>query len=302
MIEASYITKRFDDYTALDCVSFKIPDGRILGLVGSNGAGKSTLLRVLSGVYRPDAGEVLVDDAPVWENPEVKERIAYVADELFLPANGTLKSMAQLYRSLFKRFDIDRLNALAAHLELPMNKRLGSFSKGMRRQAATILALSRRPDYIFFDETFDGLDPVMRSYIKSIICADVLDRRASAIITSHSLRELEDTCDSLALIHKGDIILESDIGGLKTKQFKVQIAFNDEYDQSRFEGIDIKRFTKRGSVANMIVRGDRDEIQTKLAAMNPSILDILPLSLEEVFTFELEALGYSYSDHEEVLK
>ena len=300
MIEALHITKRFDGYTALDDVSCQLSDGRILGLVGSNGAGKSTLLRVLSGVYRPDAGEVLVDGAPVWDAPEVKERIAYVADELYLPANGTLDTMAQLYRSVFKRFDTTRLDELAARFNLPRDKRLGSFSKGMRRQAATILALSRRPDYIFFDETFDGLDPVMRSYVKSVICGDVLDRHASAIITSHSLRELEDTCDSLALIHKGGIILESDIGSLKTQHFKVQIAFPEEFGADRFDGIDVTRFSKRGSVANMIVRGDRDAIRSKLLAMNPSILDILPLTLEEVFTFELEALGYSFEADKEV--
>lgn len=296
MIEAKNITKKFGGFAALSNVSCTLGNGRILGLVGSNGAGKSTLLRVISGVYQADEGTVLVDGQPVWENPEIKEKIAYVADTLFLPTNQSLAGMAQMYRELFSRFDTARFQELVAKFELSMNKRLGTFSKGMRRQAATILALSRRPDYIFFDETFDGLDPIMRNVVKSEICADVMDRNVCAIITSHSLRELEDTCDSLALIHKGGIVVESEIGSLKTQQFKVQIAFSEDYDNTRFEGIDITKFKKSGSVANMIVRGEKEQIIDRLTAMKPSVLEVLPLSLEEVFTYELEALGYRFDD------
>ncbi len=296
MIEVNNIIKNFDEYTALNDVSCTLSNGRILGLVGSNGAGKSTLLRIIAGVYQADGGCVLIDGEPVWENPAVKERIAYVSDNLFLPTNQTLKDMAKMYKDLFKQFDFARFQELATKFNLNLNKRLGTFSKGMLRQAATILALARKPDYIFFDETFDGLDPIMRNVVKSEICADVIDRNVCAIITSHSLRELEDTCDSLALIHKGKIVVESEIGNLKTKQFKVQIAFGEEYDASRFEGIDITKFKKSGSVANMIVRGEKEDIIDKLNAMNPSVLEVLPLSLEEVFTYELEALGYKFED------
>ena len=176
------------------------------------------------------------------------------------------------------------------------SKSLNTFSKGMRRQAATILAISCRPDYIFFDETFDGLDPVMRNLVKSMICQDVLERGATAIITSHSLRELEDTCDQLALLHQGGIVLESDIQDLKTSLFKVQIAFPCEYDREFFRDIDVVHFSKRGSVANLIVRGDREETAARLQRMQPSVLDILPLTLEEVFTYEMEALGYAFGD------
>ena len=177
-------------------------------------------------------GEIRIDGEPVWDNPAVKRRIAYVPDELYFLAGANLNRMERMYRNLYPDFDRDRFEKLRSHLLLPRNKSLGQFSKGMRRQAATILALSCRPDYLFFDETFDGLDPVMRNFVKKLICEDVLERGASAIITSHSLRELEDICDQLALLHKGGLVLESDIENLKTSQFKIQIAFRGEYDKS----------------------------------------------------------------------
>ena len=209
--------------------------------------------------------------------------------------NATMNRMADMYEDIFPSFDRQRYRELTEVFGLDPKKSTNTFSKGMRRQAATILAISSKPDYIFFDETFDGLDPVIRNYVKNLICQDVMERKASAIITSHSLRELEDTCDQLALLHKGGLVLESDIQHLKTAQFKIQIAFQDEYDRSRFEGIDILHFVKHGSVSNMIVRGSREETVAKLKELNPSILDVLPLSLEEVFTYEMEALGYSFN-------
>ena len=182
---------------------------------------------------------------------------------------------------------------------LDPNKNLNTFSKGMRRQAATILALSCCADYILFDETFDGLDPVMRNLVKTLLYREVMERNATAVITSHSLRELEDTCDQLALLHKGGIIFESDVDHLKTSLFKVQIAFSDEYGKERFEGIDTLSYSKHGSVASMIVRGDREETEAKLKAMEPVLFEVLPLSLEEVFVYEMGQRGYEFS---EVLK
>jgi ABC-2 type transport system ATP-binding protein len=205
--------------------------------------------------------------------------------------------MAELYRHNFDTFDRERFLRLASTFGLNGKKSISTFSKGMKRQAATILALATRPDYIFFDETFDGLDPIMRNYVKSIICQDVLDRGATAVITSHSLRELEDTCDQLALLHKGGLVLQSDIQNLKTAQFKVQIAFAEDYNREKFESIEgmkILHFVKHGSVTNMIVKGDREHICTTLKELQPLILDVLPLTLEEVFTYEMEALGYSF--------
>lgn len=294
MIKAEHLTKKFGDFTALDDITCTIQDGCIYGMVGSNGAGKSTFLRIITGVYKQDAGTVTIDDAPIWENPALKQRIAYVPDELFFLSNASMNRMADMYKAFYPNFSEERYKELTANFNLDPKKSINTFSKGMKRQAATILALSCRPDYIFFDETFDGLDPVMRNYVKKLICDDVIERRASAIITSHSLRELEDTCDQLALLHRGGLVLESDTEKLKTAQFKIQIAFPYEYDRTKFEGIEIRHFVKHGSVSNMIVKGTREETVEKLRAMNPIILDVLPLTLEEIFTYEMEALGYSF--------
>ena len=296
MIGANNVTKKFDDFTALDGISCKIESGCIYGLVGSNGAGKSTFLRVLSGVYRADQGDVTIDGEPIYENPSVKKKIMLVPDDLYFLPGASMLRMKKLYKSVYPDFDDKRFSELAECFGLDVKKNLGTFSKGMRRQAATVLALSARPEYIFFDETFDGLDPIMRNVVKRLICEDILDRKATAIITSHSLRELEDTCDQLSLLHKGGLVFESDIQNLKTSLFKVQIAFDQEYDKSKFTGMDILKFTKRGSVSNIIVRGDRDLTVAALSSMKPTLLDILPLSLEEVFTYEMEALGYKFSD------
>ena len=295
MIKAQNVVKKFDDFTALDNISCTINSGCIYGMVGSNGAGKSTFLRLISGVYRADQGEVTVDGEEIYENPKVKSKIMFVPDELYFLQGASMNRMAKLYKSVYPSFDFARFNEFTAGFGLNPKASLNTFSKGMKRQAATILSLATRPDYIFFDETFDGLDPVMRNLVKRLICEDVVDRRATAIITSHSLRELEDTCDQLSLLHKGGLVFESDIQNLKTSLFKVQIAFNTEYDRSKFAGIDILKFTKHGSVANIIVRGDRDVTVAALQHMEPTLLDVLPLTLEEVFTYEMEALGYDFS-------
>ena len=296
MIKAENLTKKFSDMTALDSISCTVESGCIYGMVGSNGSGKSTLLRLLSGVYKPDGGRATLDGEDIYENVSAKAKIAFVPDELYYPAGANMDRVAAMYKRLYPGFDRERYKNLAKDLNLDRSKSLSMFSKGMRRQAMTVLALAAKPDYIFFDETFDGLDPVMRNYVKRLICMDVVDRGASAVITSHSLRELEDTCDQLALLHKGGIVFESDIQNLRTTRFKIQIAFAGEsdYGSERFEGLDIVRFTKHGSVVNMIVKGDRDETVEKLRAMSPAILDVLPLTLEEVFTYEMEALGYSF--------
>lgn len=299
MITAQNITKQFDQKTALYRLNCTIPEGCVYGLVGSNGSGKSTLLRLISGIYRPDAGTITIDGQPVFDNPDVKKRIVFVPDELYFLPRSNLKRMEQLYAGIYENFSHDRFQALLNDFGLNPNLNLSAFSKGMRRQAATILALSCRADFILFDETFDGLDPVMRNLVKNLLYQEVLERNATAVITSHSLRELEDTCDQLALLHKGGIIFESDIDHLKTSLFKVQVAFADEYGRERFEGIDALSYSKRGSVASLIVRGDRAETEAKITGMHPVLFEILPLSLEEVFVYEMGQRGYEFS---EVLK
>ncbi len=296
MIEVSNLIKTFDGYNAIDSLTCTIPDGCIYGMVGSNGAGKSTFLRVVSGVYKADGGSVLLDGEPIFENPNAKEKIILVPDELFFLPGASMNRMASLYKKVYPNFDRIRFAELTAAFGLDPTKNVATFSKGMKRQASTILSLSAKPQYIFFDETFDGLDPIMRTLVKKIICDDVSTRNATAVITSHSLRELEDTCDQLALLHKGGLILESDVSNLKTSLFKVQIAFSNDFDKEIFGDLNILSFNKKGSVANMIVKGDKEQTREKLSSLSPILLDILPLSLEEVFTYEMSALGYSFAD------
>lgn len=303
MITVKDLTMKFGDFTAIDNMNCTIPEGCIYGMVGSNGAGKSTLLRLISGIYKPVNGKVLIDGEDIYDNTDVKNKLVFVPDELFFLNGANLIRMAKLYSNIYKHFSYDRFTELVKQFKLDPNKNIGTFSKGMKRQASTLLALSCRADFILFDETFDGLDPVMRNLVKNLLYDDVLERGATAVITSHSLRELEDTCDQLALLHKGGIVFESEINDLKTSLFKVQTAFSEDYDRTKFQGLDILSFSKHGSVSSLIVRGDREETVEKITAMHPILFEILPLSLEEVFVFEMDALGYEFSEvlKEEVL-
>ncbi|NLI55167.1 MAG: ABC transporter ATP-binding protein [Clostridiales bacterium] len=296
MIKARKLTQRFGDVEALLNLDSNIPQGCIYGLVGANGAGKSTFLRLCNGIYKPDDGHISVNGGEVFDNPCVKEHCVFVPDELYFLPQSNLNRMALLYESMYPRFSKERFEELCAAFKLDRTRLLSTFSKGMRRQAATVLALSAMTDYVFFDETFDGLDPVMRNLVKGMLYGDVLERGCTAVVTSHSLRELEDTCDQLALLYHGGIVFESDVQNLKTSLFKVQVAFSDEYDKTRFDGLEILSFNKQGSVANMIIRGDSAKAKTAVAAHSPLLLEILPLTLEEVFLYEMEALGYSFED------
>ena len=279
---------------AVKGISFDVPKGDIVTLIGANGAGKSTFLRLCNGIYQPDEGHISINGGEVFDNPAVKEHCVFVPDELYFLPQSNLNRMALLYESMYPRFSLERFADLSAAFKLDRTRQLNTFSKGMRRQAATILALSAMTDYVFFDETFDGLDPVMRNLVKGMLYDDVLERGCTAVVTSHSLRELEDTCDQLALLYRGGIVFESDVQNLKTSLFKVQVAFAEEYDRARFTGLEILSFSKQGSVANMIIRGDSTKAKAVIGAQNPLLLEILPLTLEEVFLFEMEALGYSF--------
>ncbi|MBR5717811.1 MAG: ABC transporter ATP-binding protein [Clostridia bacterium] len=303
MITVNNVTKQFGDFKALDSMSCKIPKGCIYGMVGSNGAGKSTLMRLITGIYKPDGGTVEVGGESVYDNTAVKNRIVFVPDELYFLSGATLNRMSKLYSSVYERFSYDRYKELLGVFKLNPNSALSTFSKGMKRQAATILALSCNADYILFDETFDGLDPVMRNLVRNMLYNDVMERNATAVITSHSLRELEDTCDQLALLHKGGIVFENEINDLKTSLYKIQVAFDKPYDRSMFKDFDILSFTKQGSVSSIIARGSAEETTSRLRKMNPVLLEVIPLSLEEIFVFEMDALGYEFSDvlKEEVL-
>lgn len=296
MIQAKELGKKFGQFSALHKIDCIIPEGCIYGMVGSNGAGKSTFLRLLTGVYKPDEGSILIDSAPVYENPARKKEIVFIADDLYMMPGANMQRMCDFYASCYDTFDRERFKQLAGLFHLDVKKPLSGFSKGMRRQAAIIYALSCRTKYLVFDETFDGLDPIMRNLVKSLVCEDVIERKATAVMTSHSLRELEDICDQLALLHHGGLVLQSEISNLKTSLFKVQIAFRQNYgrDFLEFHNIDILHFQKQGSVANLIVRGEKEEMMEHLRMLRPVLLEILPLTLEEMFTYELQALGYSF--------
>ena len=303
MIKVEGISKKFGDFEALSEVTCAIPDGKIYGLVGSNGAGKSTLLRVMAGIYKPDKGTVSYDGEPVWDNVAVKEKFVFVPDELYFLPGYNMKRMAKFYQIYYPSFSMERFNELTAKLKLDVSKKLAGFSKGMRRQAATVLALSCRPQYYFFDETFDGLDPVMRNVVKTMIYDDICERNVTAVITSHSLRELEDTCDQLALLHKGGLVFENDVESMKTNLVKVQFAMKQsDFTKEMLEehlGRLCKSFKKEGRICVAIVEKGTKSIEEEFAALQPAILDILPLSLEEVFTYEMEALGYAFDEESE---
>lgn len=296
MIKTINVTKSFDTFKALDNLNCTIDKSCVYGLIGSNGAGKSTFLRTITGIYKPDEGEVLIDDKPVYDNPEVKKEFVFIPDDLYFLHGATLNRMAKLYSTVYETFDFARYETLVKQFKLAPNKNIATFSKGMKRQAATILALSCKTKYLFFDETFDGLDPVIRNLVKTVIYEDICDREATAIITSHSLRELEDTCDQLSLLYNGGIVFESDVQNLKTSLFKVQIAFQELFNKDAFVGIDMKEYNQTGKVANFIVKGDPDEVSIICQKLNPVLFEIVPLSLEEVFVHEMDALGYNFDE------
>ncbi len=292
MIEIKNITKIFEENVALKQVSATINEGCIYGLIGANGAGKSTLLRLIAGVYKANEGEILIDGESVYENPKAKEKINYVSDELYFLPGANLLRMAKMYDSLFKNFNFDRFNELVKSFDLKLTTPVSTFSKGMKRQAAIVLNMSCMPKYIFFDETFDGLDPVIRNKVKNLFIQDVLERKTTIILTSHSLRELEDTCDQLSLLHKGGIVFESDIQDLKSDMFKVQIGFNYDFTKELFDGFEMLEYVQHGHIASFILKGDKDPLLEKLNTLKPIMLEALPLTLEEVFVHKTADLGY----------
>jgi len=296
MIEISNLSKKYDKDMVLDNLNCTIKDGSIYGLVGANGAGKSTLLRIINGIFRQDSGSVLIDGNAVFENEEVKQELVFVPDDLFFYPGYTLLDMAKYYKAMYKKFDMNYLVKLALLLKLDMNRKISTFSKGMKRQCALICALATRSSYMFFDETFDGLDPVVRNTFKKIIAKQMDEDNTTIVMTSHNLRELEDICDNLGLLYKGGILFESDIDSIKTNMYKVQISLKNEFSIDSFKGIDVINFKKVGSVATLIINDKDGNGKKKLEKLNPIILDFLPLTLEEVFIYEMEVLGYEFNE------
>ncbi len=296
MITIKNVSKKYDKINVLDNLSCNIKDGSIYGLVGANGSGKSTLLRLINGIFIPDSGEILINDEKVFDNEKIKQDLVFVPDDLFFYPGYTLLDTAKYYEAMYKKFDIDYLKRLANIFKLDLNRKISTFSKGMKRQCALICAIATHSKYMFFDETFDGLDPVIRNTMKKILVEEMEKNNTTIVLTSHNLRELEDICDNLGLLYKGGILFESEIDNIKTNMFKVQISFNKDFDKNTFKNIKILSYKKIGSVATLIIDDEDKASRKKLEKLNPVILDFLPLTLEEVFIYEMEALGYEFNE------
>ena len=296
MIFASNLTKTFGETVALDNIELNIGRGQVFGLIGSNGSGKSTLLRILSGVYIADSGKALIVDQEILDNPALKSKIFFLSDTPYYFANATLKEMAEFYSKMYKNFSYERLSELSKSFPIDHNTKMNNMSKGMMRQASIMLAFASCPDYLFLDEAFDGLDPVMRESLKRLITKDIIDRDLTVIITSHNLRELEDMCDRVGLLHKGKIIFNDNLENLKGKVHKVQAAFNSIQSIENFKGLEILKFERTGSMVQLVARGRKDEILDHINKMQPILLESIPPTLEELFIFELGGLGYDFTE------
>lgn len=296
MIEIKKITKNFGEVKALDNLSFTVSSGAVFGLVGSNGAGKSTLLRVLNGVFKADGGEALIDGENVFENQKIKDKCFFVPDYPYFSNGDTIQKNAFLYRKIYSCWDEEYFKQLCATFPINTKQRIVNMSKGMQRQSALILALSTRPKYLFLDEIFDGLDPVVRQLVKKIIITNVTDNGTTVMIASHNLRELEDICDHIGLLHKGGIILERELDDLKLGIHKVQIAFNSDVDDNLFSELEIVNKSRNGNLFNLTIRGNEQDFIPKLEALNPAFMESLPLTLEEVFINEMEGAGYDINN------
>lgn len=292
MIEIKNLTKRFGATVALNEMNCVISEGTIFGLAGSNGSGKSTLLRTLSGVYEADGGEVIIDGEAAFDNHVIKERCYYISDYPYFFNDSTVENLAKLMRKMYANWDEQRFIQLCNMFPIATNKRIINMSKGMQRQASLILAFSTRPKYLFLDEIFDGLDPVIRKTLKSLIIEGISEDNMTCIIASHNLREIDDICDKIVLLHNGNLVRNTETDTLKNKIHKIQLAFNEVPDGDIFEGLDVQILRRVGGYFVLMVRGDIDEITEKLNALNPSFMEAMPSTLEEVFINEMEDAGY----------
>lgn len=292
MITAENLTKKFDDIVAVDHVSAKIRDGSVFGLIGTNGAGKSTFLRMLSGILRPDEGTVTIDGEPIFENEKVKGRFFYISDDQYFFNNASPLDMMEFYSRIYPRFDRDRYRNLLGSFGLEARRKIHTFSKGMKKQLSVLCGICANTDYLFCDETFDGLDPVMRQAVKSIFANDMSERNLTPIIASHNLRELEDICDHVGLLHRGGILLSRDLDDMKLNIHKVQCVLKDGETFEDLTALQRIKTETRGKLYTITVRGTREEVEGLMESYQPVFYEIIPLSLEEIFISETEVAGY----------
>lgn len=292
MIEATKACKRFGSIQAVQDVDLSIQSGEVFGLIGSNGAGKSTFLRMLSGVYKPDSGSVAIDGQEVFENTDIKGRCFYISDEQHFFANSTPEEMKNYYKMFYPNFNEARFRNLIRGFDLDAKRKIRTFSKGMKKQVSIILGVCANVDYLFCDETFDGLDPVARQAVKSLFAEDISERGITPIVASHNLRELEDICDHVGLLHKGGVLLSRDLESMKLDIHKVQCAFPTPKSSADFQNMKILNIEQRGSLYTIVARGTEKDIMDCISGLDPIFCEVLPLTLEEIFINETEVVGY----------
>ena len=294
MIQVNDLIKSFDGFKALDGLNITVPTGAVYGLVGPNGAGKSTLIRHVAGIYRQDAGQVLIEGEPVYENPAMKGRIAYIPDDVFYYTQSTIRDMMLFYRSIYPGFSQERFEKLRGAFDLSLSQPIRKMSKGMQKQAAFWLALSQCPEVIILDEPVDGLDPVMRRQVWSILLADVAENGTTVLVSSHNLRELEDVCDHVGIMNHGRMLVERSLSELQDNIVKIQLAFADGGKLP--EGLEILHSSSTGRLQQLILRGSVEELTAKLSASSPLFMDVVPLNLEEIFIYELGGADHEVKD------
>ena len=297
MIEAKAVSKSFDGFLALNDLDMTVPKGSIYGLVGPNGAGKSTILRHLCGVYRPDSGVITVEGQPVYENPAIKERMVVIPDDVYYYGSASVREMMKIYRGMYPTFSMERFEQLAeAFPEVDAKRPIRRMSKGMQKQAAFWLAMSCCPDYLLLDEPVDGLDPVMRRQVWSLLMGDVAERGTTVLVSSHNLRELEDVCDHVGILSHGKVLIERSLTDLQENLVKRQVVFQEKEMPRMPEDLQILHVSRVGRIHTLIVRGGATEVTNRLAAFGPILLEALPLTLEEIFIYELGGEDYAVRD------
>jgi ABC-2 type transport system ATP-binding protein len=292
MIQLTSVSKSFDNKLVLDHIDWTVKKGSVFGLVGPNGAGKSTLLRIISGVIKADNGQVTVDGEFVYDEPLVKKRILFLADEPFFLHQSTLREMKEFYKIFYPSFDEAMYTKLLNNFPIPENEKINNFSKGMKRQTGLILALSVNPDVLLLDESFDGLDPVMRLTLKRFISREILNRDMTVVISSHNLRELEDICDQIALIDNRKVVMSGDVDTIKGDFHKIQVGFSHDVKEDIFAFLNPLHVDKMGNVFVVVAKGEIDGILESIRNLNPALVTELPLNLEEIFVYEMEGRGY----------
>jgi len=296
LIRVENVEKSFDGLKALDGISLTVEKGSVYGLVGPNGAGKSTIIKHLTGVYKADKGEVRINNEPVYENPRIKEKISYIPDELFFINRASVKQMMKFYRNVYKDFDMERFEKLKeVFSSININKPICKLSKGMQKQAAFWLTICCNPEIIILDEPVDGLDPVMRRQVWSLLLQDVAERSTTVLVSSHNLRELEDVCDTVGILNKGKMMLEKSLSSLQGSVVKYQVVYAGEAPELK-DKLDILHVQNNASVYTYIIRGEAKMIEDVLRSFQPVILDVIPLTLEEIFIYELGGEDYGIKD------